>query len=91
VPAIILALGFLVICSIVARYRKYPSREAVDWKTKRVPPAAHRGRDDAGDHHRRYPLRVLTVTESAALAVLYAAVRLLLHLSRHHAAAIAQS
>jgi tripartite ATP-independent transporter DctM subunit len=34
VPAILLAAGFLVICSIVARYRKYPSREPVNFAAK---------------------------------------------------------
>jgi len=73
VPAILFALGFLVICSIVARYRKYPSREAVDVKTKLratgraswalMMPVIIIGGIRFG---------VLTVTESAALAVLYA-------------------
>jgi tripartite ATP-independent transporter DctM subunit len=73
VPAIILALGFLVICSIVARYRNYPSREAVDWKMKvratgraswaLMMPVIIIGGIRFG---------VLTVTESAAVAALYA-------------------
>ena len=73
VPAILLAIGFLVVCSIVARYRKYPSREAVDWRTKTratgraswalMMPVIIIGGIRFG---------LLTVTESAALAVLYA-------------------
>ena len=34
VPAILLAAGFLLICSIVARYRSYPSRGPVDFTAK---------------------------------------------------------
>src|SRR5437764_146398 len=73
VPAILMALGFLVVCSIVARYRKYPSREAVGWKIKvratgraswaLMMPVIIIGGIRFG---------VLTVTESAALAALYA-------------------
>jgi len=72
-PAILLAIGFLVVCSIVAHYRKYPSREAVDWATKvratgraswaLMMPVIIIGGIRFG---------VLTVTESAALAALYA-------------------
>ena len=73
VPAILLATGFLVICSIVARYRKYPSRQPVDLKAK-VRATGH------ASWALMMPVIViggirfglLTVTESAAMAVLYA-------------------
>jgi len=73
VPAILLATGFLVICSIVARYRKYPSRQPVDLKEK-VRATGH------ASWALMMPVIViggirfglLTVTESAAMAVLYA-------------------
>jgi tripartite ATP-independent transporter DctM subunit len=73
VPAILLAIGFLIVCSIVARYRKYPSREPVGWKIK----ARATGR---ASWALMMPVIIiggirfglLTVTESAALAVLYA-------------------
>jgi tripartite ATP-independent transporter DctM subunit len=72
-PAIILALGFLVVCSIVARFRKYPSRDAVSWATR----VRATGR---ASWALMMPVIIiggirfglLTVTESAALAVLYA-------------------
>ena len=73
VPAVLLAAGFLVVCSLVARYRGYPSREAVDFKAKLratlkaswalMMPVIVIGGIRFG---------LLTVTESAALAVLYA-------------------
>ena len=74
-PAILLAAGFLVICSIVARYRKYASRERVDFRSK------VRGTARAS-WALMMPVIViggirfglLTVTESAAVAVLYALV-----------------
>jgi len=75
VPAILLAAGFLVICSLVARYRKYPSRPPVDFKAKiratgqaswaLMMPVIVIGGIRFG---------LLTVTESAAVAVLYALV-----------------
>lgn len=72
-PAIVLALGFLVVCSIIARFRKYPSREAVNWATR----VRATGR---ASWALMMPVIIiggirfglLTVTESAALAVLYA-------------------
>ena len=75
VPAILLAAGFLVICSIVARYRRYASRERVDFKSK----VRATGR---ASWALMMPVIViggirfglLTVTESAAVAVLYALV-----------------
>ena len=75
VPAILLAAGFLVICSIVARYRGYASRERVDFKSK----VRATGR---ASWALMMPVIViggirfglLTVTESAAVAVLYALV-----------------
>jgi len=74
-PAILLAAGFLVICSIVARYRKYASRERVDFRSK----LRATGR---ASWALMMPVIViggirfglLTVTESAAVAVLYALV-----------------
>ena len=38
VPAVLLAAGFLVICTIVARLRRYPSREAAraSWAANNV-------------------------------------------------------
>ncbi len=73
IPAIILAMGFLVVCSLVARYRKYPSREGVDFRAK----VRATGR---ASWALMMPVIIiggirfglLTVTESAALAVLYA-------------------
>jgi tripartite ATP-independent transporter DctM subunit len=73
VPAILLAAGFLVICSLVARYRGYPGRERVDFKAK----VRATGR---ASWALMMPVIViggirfglLTVTESAAVAVLYA-------------------
>ena len=73
VPAILLAAGFLVVCSLVARYRSYPSREPVDLKAK----VRATGR---ASWALMMPVIViggirfglLTVTESAAVAVLYA-------------------
>jgi tripartite ATP-independent transporter DctM subunit len=75
VPAILLAAGFLVVCSLVARYRNYPSREPVDFKAK----VRATGR---ASWALMMPVIViggirfglLTVTESAAVAVLYALV-----------------
>jgi tripartite ATP-independent transporter DctM subunit len=75
VPAILLAAGFLVVCSIVARYRSYPSRPPVDFTAKLratgnaswalMMPVIVIGGIRFG---------LLTVTESAAVAVLYALV-----------------
>jgi len=73
VPAVLLAAGFLVICSLVARYRGYPSRERADFKAK----VRATGR---ASWALMMPVIViggirfglLTVTESAAVAVLYA-------------------
>jgi tripartite ATP-independent transporter DctM subunit len=73
VPAILLAAGFLVICSLVAKYRGYPGRERVDFKAK----VRATGR---ASWALMMPVIViggirfglLTVTESAAVAVLYA-------------------
>ncbi len=75
VPAILLAAGFLVVCSIVARYRSYPSRAPVDFTAKLratgnaswalMMPVIVIGGIRFG---------LLTVTESAAVAVLYALV-----------------
>ena len=73
VPAVLLAAGFMVICSIVARYRNYPSRGAVDFKVK----LRATGR---ASWALMMPVIIiggirfgwLTVTESAAVAVLYA-------------------
>jgi len=74
-PAILLAAGFLVVCSLIARYRKYPSRPTVDFKAKvratgqaswaLMMPVIVIGGIRFG---------LLTVTESAAVAVLYALV-----------------
>ncbi len=36
VPGLLLALGFLVICSLIAKYRNYPRRERADLKAKVV-------------------------------------------------------
>ncbi len=73
VPAILLAAGFLVVCSIVAGYRSYPSRTPVDFTAKLratgnaswalMMPVIVVGGIRFG---------LLTVTESAAVAVLYA-------------------
>jgi tripartite ATP-independent transporter DctM subunit len=73
VPAILLAAGFLVVCSIVAKYRNYPAREAADFKTK----IRATGR---ASWALMMPVIViggirfglLTVTEAAAVAALYA-------------------
>lgn len=36
VPGLMLAVGFMVVCTLVARARNYPSRPAVPWKGKAV-------------------------------------------------------
>lgn len=72
-PAILLAAGFMVICSIVAKYRSYPSREAASLTLK----LRATGR---ASWALMMPVIIiggirfgwLTVTESAAVAVLYA-------------------
>jgi TRAP-type transport system large permease protein len=73
VPAVLLAAGFMVICSIVAKVRNYPRREAADIKVK----LRATGR---ASWALMMPVIIiggirfgwLTVTESAAVAVLYA-------------------
>jgi TRAP-type transport system large permease protein len=72
-PAVLLAAGFLAVCSIVARRRNYPSREAADFKTR----IRATGR---ASWALMMPVIViggirfglLTVTEAAAMAALYA-------------------
>jgi TRAP-type transport system large permease protein len=73
VPGLLLALGFLVVCSLVAKYRDYPRREAVDFKGRIVAtrragwallmPVIVLGGIRMG---------LLTDTEAAAVAALYA-------------------
>jgi tripartite ATP-independent transporter DctM subunit len=73
IPAILLAAGFMVVCSIVARYRNYPRREAASLALK----MRATGR---ASWALMMPVIIiggirfgwLTVTESAAVAVLYA-------------------
>jgi tripartite ATP-independent transporter DctM subunit len=73
IPAILLAAGFMVVCSIVARYRNYPRREAASLALK----LRATGR---ASWALMMPVIIiggirfgwLTVTESAAVAVLYA-------------------
>ncbi len=73
IPGILLALGFLVICSIVARIRKYPRPEPVSWIQRRVS-------TQRAAWALMMPLIVIfgirfgvvTDTEAAAVAALYA-------------------
>ena len=73
IPGILLALGFLVICSIVARLRKYPRPEPVSWIQRRVS-------TQRAAWALMMPLIVIfgirfgvvTDTEAAAVAALYA-------------------
>lgn len=73
IPALLLTAGFLVICTLVARYRNYPAREAASGAAK----LKATGR---ASWALMMPLIIiggirfglLTVTESAAVAALYA-------------------
>ncbi len=73
IPGILLALGFLVICSIVARIRKYPRPQPVSWVQRRVS-------TQRAAWALMMPLIVIfgirfgvvTDTEAAAVAALYA-------------------
>jgi len=71
VPGLLLAAGFMVVCSIVARVRNYPSRTPVPWAGKAKARPRRLGAADAGDHHRRHPLRAGHRHRSRGRCVIY--------------------